>query len=129
MSNPIYEYQDTGYFTVTQIVISNFGCRDTTQREVWVKGEYVLFIPNAFRPNGASKNNTFFPKGMGITKFKMIIFDRWGEKLFETNSLDEGWDGTYKGKFVELGVYVYKIFTEDVLEEDHKYIGRVNIIR
>ncbi|MBL4668806.1 MAG: PKD domain-containing protein, partial [Flavobacteriales bacterium] len=47
MSNPIYEYQDTGYFTVTQIVISNFGCRDTTQREAWVKGEYVLFMPNA----------------------------------------------------------------------------------
>ncbi len=129
MSNPAYAYQDTGYYTVTQIVISNFGCMDTTQREVKVNGEYVLFIPNAFTPDGDSKNNTFFPKGMGIADFKMLIFDRWGEKLFESNSLGVGWDGTYKGKPVELGVYVYRIFTTDVLEEEHKYIGRVTVIR
>ena len=128
-SNPTYSYQDTGFFTVTQIVISNFGCKDTMQKTIKIKAEYSLFIPNAFTPDGDANNNLFFPKGTGIMNFKMLIFDRWGNKLFESNQLEEGWDGTYKGKQVPLGVYVYRIFTEDVLEEEHKYIGKVTVIR
>jgi gliding motility-associated-like protein len=128
-SNPNYSYQDSGYYTVTQIVISNFGCRDSIQKIVRIKAEFTLFIPNAFSPNGDSRNQTFFAKGMGITKFRMLIFDRWGEKLFESNDINEGWDGTYKGEDLPLGVYVYRIFATDVLEENHEYIGRVTLIK
>lgn len=128
-SNPTYTFADTGYYLVTQIVISDYGCRDTIQKSVKINGEYALFIPNAFTPDGDSKNNTFFPKGIGIKKFRMLIFDRWGELLFETHDIDEGWDGTYKGQPAQLGVYVYRIFTEDILEEEHKHVGKVTLLR
>ena len=82
-SSPVYTYQDTGFFTVTQIVISNYGCIDSTKKTVRINAEYTLFIPNAFIPYSNSENNTFFPKGMGVVSFKMLIFDRWGNKLFE----------------------------------------------
>ncbi len=128
IANPDYTYQDSGRYIITQIVTTNYGCKDTTQRQVGIKAEFALFIPNAFSPKG-SHNKTFFAKGMGITQFKMLIFDRWGNKLFESNNINESWDGTYKGKYVPLGVYVYKVFASDVLQEEHKYVGRVTVIR
>ncbi|MCB0402773.1 MAG: PKD domain-containing protein [Flavobacteriales bacterium] len=128
-SNPEHSFPDTGYYLVTQIVISNFGCRDTIQKTIRITGEYALFIPNAFTPDGDSKNNTFFPKGIGIKNFTMLIFDRWGEQLYETHDLEQGWDGTYQGKPVPIGVYVYRILTEDILEEEHEYIGKVTVLR
>jgi gliding motility-associated-like protein len=129
LSNPVHMYEDTGFFEVTQIVITNFGCKDTLKKWVRNMAEYTLFIPNAFTPDGDDNNGVFLPKGMGIVEFKMLIFDRWGQKLFESNDLNVGWDGTYKGKEVPLGVYVYRIITTDVLEEGHKNIGRVTVIR
>jgi gliding motility-associated-like protein len=69
----------------------------------------VLYIPNAFTPNGDGINETFAPKGDGIETFKMLIYNRWGELLFETQDLQKGWDGTFKGVLSQQDVYIYKV--------------------
>ena len=59
----------------------------------------------------------------------MWIFDRWGENLFYSGTQDEGWDGTYKGKQVEAGMYVYRFTVVDVKKEYHEYTGEVYLMR
>ena len=58
------------------------------------------------------------------------VFNRWGEKIFETTNVQDGWNGQYKGALCELGVYVYKIiFEDDVTNNLHQYIGKVTLVR
>ena len=66
-------------------------------------------MPNVFSPNGDSKNETFNAVGDNLTGFSLKIFNRWGNLLFETNSIGNGWDGTHKGSKVSSGTYVYLI--------------------
>jgi gliding motility-associated-like protein len=68
-----------------------------------------LFVPNAFRPDGRPDNQVFRAKGMYVERFSMKILDRWGAELFSTDSIDEGWDGTFRGKPLPGGAYVYLI--------------------
>ncbi len=68
-----------------------------------------IWVPNAFTPGNDPLNNEFLAYGSGIAEFNMIFFDRWGEKIFETDTINKGWDGTYKDKTCPEGVYVYNI--------------------
>lgn len=81
-----------------------------------------LFIPNAFTPNGDGRNDVFLIKGSTVASFTLYIYDRWGNLVFSTNSLDEGWDGNVNGQPAPTGVYVYSIIatgfeSEEVLRE------------
>ncbi|NNM95017.1 MAG: gliding motility-associated C-terminal domain-containing protein [Bacteroidia bacterium] len=66
-----------------------------------------IFIPTAFSPNGDGQNDVLLPKGKNVATFYMAIFDRWGNKVFESQSMSQGWDGTYNYKPMETGTYVY----------------------
>jgi len=68
-------------------------------------------------------------KGYGIKKLETLVFDRWGEIIFEGYQLDAKWDGTYKGKLVQTGTYVYKIKAKDVFDKWHNYVGRVAVLK
>ena len=89
----------------------------------------TLFIPNAFAPNGDGENDLFLAKGEGIKKIHMVIFNRWGEKIMETDSYGKGWDGTYKGVLAEQGVYIYSINAESVAGSKVKRIGHLTLIK
>ena len=67
----------------------------------------ILFIPSAFSPNGDGVNDTWKISYKGIKEANIKIFNRWGEKLFETNDVKNGWDGIFKGKQLDQGVYGY----------------------
>ncbi|MBN2729754.1 MAG: gliding motility-associated C-terminal domain-containing protein [Bacteroidales bacterium] len=72
-------------------------------------------VPNAFSPNGDGENDMLFVRGKDVAQLNFIIYDRWGEKVFETQSLNIGWDGTFRGKELDPGVFVYymhAIFTD-----------------
>lgn len=69
----------------------------------------VLFVPNAFTPNGDGLNDAFGAKGNGIIEYNIQIFNRWGELVFESNDINGQWDGTYKGEKAEMGAYAYNI--------------------
>lgn len=66
-----------------------------------------VFVANVFSPNGDGNNDVLHVMGKGVTEIQFVIFNRWGEKVFETNDITEGWDGTYKGDPMNLAVFVY----------------------
>jgi gliding motility-associated-like protein len=104
--NPDHQYTQPGIYTIC-MTATNDNCIDTACRELKVyENPQAIWFPKAFSPNGDGKNDVFFADGIGITSMQMIIYNRWGLKLFETNTPGNGWDGSYKGSLVESGVYV-----------------------
>ena len=96
-----------------------------------VKDVYTFFAPNAFTPDGDGLNDVFLPQGHAIdlNEYKLYIFNRWGEIIFETYHYDEGWDGTVNGVLVQMDTYVWRVELQDIFGENHKYIGRVSVVR
>lgn len=124
-----YELPDTGVYSITQIVTTANGCMDTISSEVKVEPHFTFYIPNAFTPDGNDINEIWIPQGQSLKSFEMTIFNRWNQELFYSASLDEGWDGTYLGKPVPQGVYVYHVRVIDILGEPHIYRGKFSVIR
>ena len=131
--NPMHTYADTGYYNVQLIVTNIFGCTDTIDKYVRVRPDFLFVIPNSFTPgDGNGLNDIFLPGtlvGAIDDNYNFFIFDRWGELIFEGHQLKDGWDGTYKGKLVQNGVYVWKIEVSDMEGTIHNYIGHVNVVR
>jgi gliding motility-associated-like protein len=94
-------------------------------------GEGMLYVPNSFTPNRNGLNDKFYAYGDGITSFRMRIFNRWGQLIFETTDMSEGWDGKYKGETVLEDTYVYVMDYESqcTAMESKKVYGHVNVIR
>jgi gliding motility-associated-like protein len=94
-------------------------------------GEGVIFVPNSFTPDGDRVNDVFRAQGTDITSFHLSIFDRWGELLFETKNLNEGWDGYYKGNLVQQDVYVWIMDYKTACDEkkSHRRKGIVSVVR
>jgi gliding motility-associated-like protein len=88
-----------------------------------------FFMPNAFSPNDDGLNDVINVHGRCISTFNLQIYDRWGEKVFETSSLTEGWDGTYRGQKMNTGVFVYKVDGIDLLGEPFKMKGNITLMR
>ena len=132
IQNPTYEFPvDTGHYPITLTVIDDNGCMGTITKILEVEGEFGIYIPNAFTPDFDFLNEGFGPKGFGISEinYSFFIFDRWGEIIYESHTLFEPWNGTYKGKFVQNGVYVWKLEFQDINGKNHSKIGHVNVIR
>lgn len=82
---------------------------------IFLQNEYCdLFMANAFSPGNDWVNNVFMPKGRNITVKLFQIYNRWGELVFETDQNNVGWDGTYKGEYVQEGLYIWKLFYNTV---------------
>ena len=122
-------------YTVELIAYSPIGCTDTARLVVLVEEELIFYIPNTFTPDGDSYNNTFqpvFTSGFDPFDFNMLIFNRWGEVIFESNDAKFGWDGTYlAGKgLAQDGTYTWKIeFKQTKNDKRHMKTGHVNILR
>lgn len=129
--NPSHMYADSGQYCVTLTVQSLGGCPDTTTNCLRIEPEYTCYIPNAFTPNGDDMNNVFAPKGQNIVEFTMRIFDRWGNMIFKSNSINDGWNGIVQNKsiVVQEDVYVYNIEIKDNLGLKHRYIGHVTVVK
>ncbi len=91
----------------------------------------TFFIPNTFTPNGDGLNDVFAPKFTGLTDFRMLIFDRWGNLIFTTEDMNTGWSGRIKSNadIVQQDTYVYKIYTKNTFGKDHNYIGCINVVK
>lgn len=88
----------------------------------------TIFIPNSFTPNGDGLNDTFGVYGESIKQYSMEIYNRWGEKVFESANINEQWDGTYNGKNVPEGTYVYRVTAREESGNNTSRNGTVNII-
>lgn len=126
-----HEYADTGTYTVSLITTTPYGCRDTAYNKTIIEPEFTFYVPNAFSPNGDGINDIFAGKGLFITKYEMLIFDRWGNLAFETDDYNKQWDGrANKGeKMAQRDVYVYKIKVTDIHQIEHFYSGTVTLVQ
>ena len=134
VENPVYEFPstDAGTYTVCLGATSIEGCYADTCKEVIIDGEFLIYVPNAFTPDGDGLNDFFFPEGKGIytDDYAMYIFDRWGELIFESHHQDVKWDGTKNGQKVKQDVYVWKVVTTDLYSGEQKeYVGHVSLLR
>jgi len=88
-----------------------------------------LYIPNIFSPNGDGENDMLYVQGAGVAEIIFIIYDRWGEKIFETNDLIDGWDGSYQGKPMNEAVFVYYVKASLINNEIIERKGNISIVR
>jgi gliding motility-associated-like protein len=91
--------------------------------------EPYVFVPNAFSPNGDRFNDILYVRGDILEKVEFAIYDRWGEKLFETNDKNTGWDGTFRGKVCDPGVYVYYLNAVCIGGFHYIHKGNITLIR
>lgn len=119
-------------YPVTLVVTDEFGCIDSVTKMVQVLSDVVIYAPNTFTPDGDEFNQVWFLHIDGIDhyQFNLKIFDRWGEVIWESNDAKASWDGTYHGKIVPNGQYIWILETREFLS-DKKYTfdGHINVIR
>jgi gliding motility-associated-like protein len=131
--NPRYAYsRDTGVYRITLKAISNHGCEDTFSRLVHIGPDIIVFIPDIFTPNqeGPNTNERFNPVATNFKKFQMTIFNRWGEKLFDTTDPNLGWDGNDpRGAACMQGVYVYHVVITSFEDKDYLFDGTITLLR
>jgi gliding motility-associated-like protein len=135
---PVHLYETEGIFDLMLVATNADGCTDTARLESGartVRSGQVL-VPNAFSPNtmgpggdGSGKNDFFMPMMRGVSEYQMMIFNRWGQLLFQTTDPDRGWDGYYQGKICPPDVYVYKISGRYSNGEILNRVGDVHLIR
>jgi gliding motility-associated-like protein len=98
---------DSGKYTV-QITGAD-GCTAIKSAQITDDCTPSLYIPNAFSPDGNGDNDVFMAYGTNISGFSMRIYNRWGERLFDCNNLDTGWDGRFHDTYCSTGTYIYII--------------------
>ena len=113
-------------------VTDSLGCKDSTFRELRIKPPLYFWVPNAFTPDldGDDINSVWLPKGVGIRSYELDVYNRWGEKIFSTNDIMEGWDGyTPAGALAPIDVYVYKVFILGENGREIEKMGSFSLIR
>lgn len=88
-----------------------------------------VYVPNIFSPNQDGNNDYFKPYGRCLEQIQLSVYDRWGNKVFYTEDLTEGWDGTYKGKMMNTGTYVYQLTGKLIYGEMIDLKGNVTLTR
>jgi gliding motility-associated-like protein len=136
INSPIHFYPEAGNITyqVDLLVIDNFGCKDSATTFITIDDVLIYYVPNAFTPDDDQINNTFTPvftSGFDVQDYHLIIFNRWGETIFESYNSQIGWDGTYGGdEIVAEGVYVYSISFGDLKTDERKVVtGTVTLLK
>lgn len=109
--NPVYEFAEPGEYTVVLTAFNRFqNCPDEDSVTLVIIPDGQIFIPNTFTPNGDGNNDFFRTFSEGMSEFELIIFDRWGKEVWQTNDPDAGWDGRSRnGMYAPEGVYAFLV--------------------
>jgi gliding motility-associated-like protein len=122
-----------GSYLVELVAYSPLGCVDTAWTTISVREELIYYMPNSFTPDGDAYNEYFkpvFTSGYDPYDFTMLIFNRWGEVIWESHDASVGWDGTYGGRVIQDGVYSWTIeFKTSANDERMTISGHVNLLR
>ena len=122
-------------FTTTLIVTSPAGCTDTTSMPIGYEEQLIYYVPNSFTPDADEHNQLFTPvftSGFAPENFELLIFNRWGEIIWQSFDATKGWDGTYgeKGVGAQAGTYTWVInFKPKATDDKIKISGFVNLLR
>jgi gliding motility-associated-like protein len=127
--NPKHLFIATGTYNVCLTATNAAGCSDDTCMQVSAIIKPLLDVPSAFTPGKFGVNSVVSVKGFGIKEMQWNIYNRWGQKVFESTNPANGWDGYYKGKLQPMDVYTY---TLDVIFSDGtrtRKAGDITLIR
>ena len=140
--NPIHQYTAPGSYDVLLIANNQWNCPDTFAVQGAVTGEASgdIAFPNAFTPNDngptdgyydpqSYDNDFFFPVQEGVEGFSLQVFNRWGELVFETTDVKQGWDGYYRGKPAKQDVYAWKAYARFSDGRERVLTGDVTLLR
>ena len=133
MESTSHVYSDTGTYQVTLIVENHDACRDTLTLSLKVQSENgIFYAPNAIHLNSSTPENCSFKPfiyELDKNSYHMLVYNRWGEKIFETFNYHRAWDGTGKsGKPVQLGSYPWIIIFKDMEGKPWRESGSVLVI-
>lgn len=127
-----YPYSE-GNYTVSLWVQNEYGCTDSTENVIQIKGDELFYVPNTFTPDGDEHNHVFSPvftAGYDPANFQLIIYNRWGEQIFESLNSTIGWDGYYNGIVCPVGTYTWKIVYKIPDNDQYKVVtGSLNLLR
>jgi len=127
--NTTWFYNDGGLHYPMQLVINEHGCRDSTERVIYVQPQTTFYIPNSFTPNDDDLNEVFKPEALDVDYYEFIILNRWGKEVFSTNNPNEGWDGTKNGIVQSNDVYVWIVRFRSHTQIFEEHIGHVTLVR
>jgi gliding motility-associated-like protein len=141
-TSPVHYYQSPGTFDVSLIANNIWNCPDTfllPAAVTAIAGGEITF-PNAFTPGNMGPsggvydpnsydNDIFHPLSKGVVDYKLQVFNRWGELLFETEDVRIGWDGYYRGQLSKQDVYVWKAYARFVTGEEKRMTGDLTLLR
>ena len=128
--NPIVNFKDPGNYTVALLVKNHIGCTDEMTKDINIYPEMILYVPDAFTPNGDGINDFFIVKGNSISSFEIQIFNRWGNLVYQSFNIDEYWSGKdYFNEMLENGIYVYNISAYDTNGKLWVYNGEISLLR
>ena len=127
--HPSHIYDSPGIYQVTLIAEDSKGCIDSITISIHIFREFYIYIPNAFIPNGDRFNEVFSGSFVGVKEISIDIFNRWGERVYHSKDLNFVWDGTYRGKRVQNGTYVWKLtyIPEDQYDRE-MFTGHVTVL-
>ncbi len=132
IESPLHSYNVAGTYNVELFTESEHGCTDSTNHSLMISDVHTFYAPTAITPDHDGRNDSFFVQGYRFDpdEFKLIIYDRWGELIFETDNLHESWNGIVKGRS-EAQTAVYTWFAIYIDLDGHKYekTGTVTVIR
>lgn len=132
--NPSFTFPDNeaGSYDVCLTATSPNGCQDSICKIIVIYDEFLVYVPNAFTPDGDGVNDIFMPivSGHDPKAYEFMIFNRWGELIFSATSSQVGWDGTYKGVMSKEDVYVWKLKLKREYDGEKKvYYGHVSLLK
>ncbi len=135
-TDPTHSYPANGNvsYDITLIASNDAGCEDSIVKPILVKDVLLYFVPNTFTPDGDIFNQGFTPvfvSGLDVYDFHLMIFNRWGELVFESYNVAYGWQGAYGSDgLVQEGVYIWKMeFGETMSDKLHTVDGHVTLIK
>ena len=128
--NPLYQYQQIHLQRPCIVAyIAGTTCSDTFCRDIYINYDAIIGVPNAFSPNGDGVNDVIRVEGLGIVELEFLIFNRWGEKVFQSDNQKVGWDGIYKGVPQEMEVYAYTVSAKFIDGTRKKLKGNITLLR
>lgn len=130
LENPSYSFYEPNKYLVTLIAMNGF-CSDTAYHTIECLSEFTFYAPNTFTPNDDKLNDFFLPYGQGwdIKTYSLMVFDRWGEKIFSANQPDTGWNGKFKEEEAKEDVYIWKASVKDIFGKQHSYAGHITLVK
>lgn len=121
--------QTTEYEVTITDGICNYKGKVIVEALEFVCGDVYVYVPNAFTPDGNNENDMLFVLGQNIEEMEWKIFDRWGEKVFESNDQSVGWDGLFRDKPVDPDVYMYHLKVTCAGGDENLIKGNITVIR